>query len=320
MVIPAKIPRIASVIAFVLAGGVIIAALAGPIVVLPFTFIPLMAAVGIMRRRVWSAYGFALYLFAGLLVVTLNQFRPGGLAAVPPGMVGLAAWTVLLGSLFFLAGRSLAVAGAEQGRKFAWIAFSALITVPFFFVRPYVIPTGTMEDTLLTGDRILVQRFPKPILARGDMVVFAYPVDRRQTFVKRIIGVPGDRIRIAAKAVYRNGTAIKEPYAVHKTDYEDRYRDDFPSEPNTPIYPAAQEMLKGVVNGEVIVPSGKYFVLGDNRDMSLDSRYWGFVSAGDVIGRPRLIYDSADQPTEDLMKGERFAPRRGRWSRLFKLL
>jgi signal peptidase I len=320
MAISAKIPRIASIIAFLLAGGVIIGALMGPIIILPFALIPLMAGIGIMRRRVWSAYGFGLYFFAQLLVGMLNQFRPDGLATLPRGMLGLAAWTIILGSLFLLAGRSLAISGAEPGRKFAWIAFSASITVSFFFVRPYVIPTGTMEDTLLMGDRILVQRFPKPVLARGDIVVFAYPIDRRQTFVRRIIGAPGDRIRISAKVVYRNGGAIKEPYAVHKTDYEDRYRDNFPAEPSTRIYPAAREMLEGVVNGEVIVPGGRYFVLGDNRDMSLDSRYWGFVSAGDVIGRPLLIYDSAEQPTEDLMKGERFTLRRVRWGRLFKLL
>ena len=129
---------------------------------------------------------------------------------------------------------------------------------------------------------------------------------------------------MSQKIVYRNGAALEEPYAIHKTDYEDTYRDDFPGEPNKapfpPPFPAAQEMLRGIVNGEVIVPDGKYFVLGDNRDMSLDSRYWGFVSAGDVIGRPLIIYDSADQPTEDLMKGERFTPRRVRWARLFKLL
>lgn len=320
MVISPKIPRIASVIAFVMAGGVIIGALVGPIVVLPFALIPLMAGIGIMRRRVWSAYGLAVYFFAQLLVLTLNQFRPGGWAATPPGLIGSAAWTLVVGSLFLLAGRSLAIAGAERGRTFPWIVFSALVTVPFFFVRPYMIPTGAMENTLLIGDRILAQHFPKPTLERGDMVVFLYPVDRRQSFVKRVIGVPGDRIRISGKAVYRNGAALKEPYAVHKTDYEDHYRDDFPSEPNTPVFPAAQDMLKGVVNGEVIVPSGKYFVLGDNRDSSLDSRYWGFVNAGDMIGRPLLIYDSADQPTEELTKGERFVPRRTRWARLFKLL
>jgi signal peptidase I len=95
-----------------------------------------------------------------------------------------------------------------------------------------------MEDTLLIGDRILVQRFPKPSLTRGDMIVFVYPIDRRQTFVKRVIGVPGDQIRIIDKTVHRNGAALKEPYAVHKTNYVDSYRDNFPSEPG--VVPLAE--------------------------------------------------------------------------------
>jgi len=147
------------------------------------------------------------------------------------------------------------------------------------------------------------------------LIVFTYPIDRRQTFVKRVIGVAGDRIRITNKIVYRNGTAIEEPYAVHKTDYVDAYRDNFPSEPDVTLYAPAKEMLREhVSNGEVVVPDGKYFVLGDNRDLSLDSRYWGFIGSGDLIGRPWLIYDSEDPPSLVTVN------RRVRWGRLFKLL
>jgi signal peptidase I len=161
-----------------------------------------------------------------------------------------------------------------------------------------------------------VQRFPGPSPARGEMMVFIYPIDRRQTYVKRIIGVPGDRIRISRKIVYRNGAALAEPYAVHKSDYEDAYRDNFPSEPNVPLYEPAKDMLRqNVLNGEVVVPEGEYFVLGDNRDMSLDSRYWGFIGAGDLIGRPLVIYDSEAQPAGETSSGSRI-----RWGRLFKLL
>lgn len=110
--------------------------------------------------------------------------------------------------------------------------------------------------------------------------------------MKRVVGAAGDRIRISDKIVYRNGAALKEPYAIHKASYPDSYRDNIPSESDSPFAAAAQEMVKkNVVNGEVVVPQGKYFVLGDNRDNSLDSRYWGFVDSGDVIGKPLPIWN-----------------------------
>ena len=171
-----------------------------------------------------------------------------------------------------------------------------------------------MENTLLIGDRIVAQRFPRIKPVFGDLIVFFYPIDRSATFVKRVIGVAGDRIKISDKIVYRNGAALQEPYASHKSPYPDSYRDNFPSgELNIAVIDAGQEMLKkNVVNGEVVVPQGKYFVLGDNRDNSLDSRYWGFVDAGDLIGKPLLIYDSEDQAPDK--------PHRKRWDRFFKLL
>jgi signal peptidase I len=183
-------------------------------------------------------------------------------------------------------------------------------------IQPF--PTGkcvaSSEGTLLIGDHVLVQHFPKPKLVRGDLIVFTWPIDQRQTFVKRVIGVPGDRIRIANKIVYRNGAAIDEPYAVHKTDYVDAYRDNFPSEPGVALYAPAEEMLrKHVSNGEVVVPEAEYLVLGDNRDLSLDSRYWGFIGYGDLIGKPLLIYDSEEQ-SGGTVNG------RVRWGRLFHLL
>jgi signal peptidase I len=181
-------------------------------------------------------------------------------------------------------------------------------------VQAFVIPTGSMEDTLLIGDHLLVDKLayapPGPIskyvlpyedVKRGDIIVFRYPVDIKQTFVKRIIGVPGDRLRVEKKQVYLNGKPINEPYKYHKTEYFDSYRDNFPSEPNVRLYDPAQKMLEeNVVNGEVVVPPGRYFAMGDNRDSSLDSRYWGFVPRENIIGKPLVIYWSYDAPTDRL--------------------
>lgn len=182
-------------------------------------------------------------------------------------------------------------------------------------VQAFVIPTGSMEDNLLIGDHLLVDklayapagtvsRFLLPYLPvrRGDIVVFRYPVDVRQTFVKRVIGIPGDRIRLVDKQVILNGQPLDEPYTFHKTPYIDSYRDNFPSEPNTRVDDRAVDMLeRHTVRGEVVVPADSYFVMGDNRDSSLDSRYWGFVPRSHIIGKPLLIYWSYDAPTYRLV-------------------
>jgi signal peptidase I len=182
-------------------------------------------------------------------------------------------------------------------------------------VQAFVIPTGSMEDTLLIGDHLLVDKlayapsgsFSKYVLPyrepkHGDIIVFRYPVDITQTFVKRTIGVPGDHIKIMAQQVYRNGKKLDEPYVYHKSPYPDSYRDNFPSsEPNLMLSDPAREMLaNNVVNGEIVVPPDSFFAMGDNRDNSLDSRYWGFVPRGNIIGKPLIIYWSYDANTEAL--------------------
>jgi signal peptidase I len=181
-------------------------------------------------------------------------------------------------------------------------------------VQAFVIPTGSMEDTLLVGDHLLVDKLafapagsvtknimPYSDVHRGDIIVFRYPIDIKQTFVKRVMGVAGDRIRLENKSVWLNGHQLQEPYAVHKLDYIDSYRDNFPADPNTPLFPPAQVMLeKNVTKGEVVVPPGYFFAMGDNRDQSLDSRYWGFVPRENIIGKPLVIYWSYDASTEEL--------------------
>lgn len=318
-----KLVRTAYVVAFVLAGLSIFSAfLNGPITLLPLSLIPLMAGIGIVRRRVWSAYGFALYGSSGLLLLPVLLFRDGIPPAGLPGIVLGAAFTAALVVLFLFAGRALKAAGSALGRRFPWVALTALCTVPLVFLRAFVIPSGAMEDTLLVGDHILVQRLPKPKLVRDEIVVFAYPLDRREDYVKRIIGVPGDRIHMSNKALYRNGMLLNEPYAVHKFPYFNAYRDNFPREPEPGVLGPGLDMLNhNVVQGEVLVPAGRHFVLGDNRDDSLDSRYWGFITAHDVIGKPLLIYDSEERPTDELPDASSTGLRhRTRWNRIFRLL
>lgn len=182
-------------------------------------------------------------------------------------------------------------------------------------VQAFVIPTGSMEDTLLIGDHLLVDKLsyapasgltryllPYTDVQRGDIVVFRYPVDIRQTFVKRVIGTPGDRIRLINKEVYLNGKRIEESYKYHKTNFIDSYRDNFPTDPNTRVDDRALDMLENHVSAdEVLVPPGNYFVMGDNRDSSLDSRYWGFVPRENIVGKPLLVYWSYATRTDNLV-------------------
>jgi signal peptidase I len=184
-------------------------------------------------------------------------------------------------------------------------------------VQAFVIPTGSMEDTLLIGDHLLVDKLayspagaiskyilPFSEVKRGDIIVFRYPENIKDTFVKRAIGVPGDHIRLVNKQVFLNGKRLTEPYVVHKGPrFEDYYRDNFPQEPDPGVLPDGMTMLEqNVKNGEVVVPPGEYFAMGDNRDNSLDSRYWGFVPRDNIIGKPLIIYWSFDAPTSELQE------------------
>ncbi len=207
---------------------------------------------------------------------------------------------------------------APRGMMWSWLSsLQSLATtvviaifVITFIVQAFQIPSESMEDTLLIGDYLLVDKvhyasggiwghvLPYEDIHRGDIIVFRYPVHPAQHFVKRVIGVPGDHIRLMDKRVYVNGKITTEPYVVFHSPVPDAYRDDFPA----PNYVSANveskwwlEMRKDVKNGELIVPPDKYFVLGDNRDESLDSRYWGFVPRENVIGRPLVIYWSFDR-------------------------
>jgi len=189
------------------------------------------------------------------------------------------------------------------------------VFVVTFVAQAFTIPSGSMEQTLLIGDYVLVDKFcyggtsgwnrllPYRKIRRGDIVVFHYPVNPDQDFVKRVVAVPGDRLRLINKRVYINGNLVEEPFTQHVTSARNYYRDDFP-QTNSPDYAVNarwwKEMPKLVEDHQLIIPEGQYFVMGDNRDDSQDSRYWGFVPRENVIGRPMLIYWSSNGLSNDL--------------------
>jgi signal peptidase I len=183
-----------------------------------------------------------------------------------------------------------------------------------FTAQPFRIPSESMEPTLLVGDFLLVNKdigleaaprvmAPASTIRRGDLVVFHYPVDSSLHLVKRVIGLPGDRLHLRDGHVYIDGRALQEPYAVFRPSAPDSYRDDFPrlvsADPGVDSRWWIQ-MRSLVTNGELTVPAGNYFVLGDNRNDSEDSRYWGFVPRDAIVGKPFLIYfslnDSSSEP------------------------
>ena len=182
-------------------------------------------------------------------------------------------------------------------------------------VQAFIVPTPSMDTSVMVGDHLLVDKLsyappgsisryilPYTEPKRGDIIVFRYPMDIQQNYVKRVMGVPGDHIHLVNKVVYLNGKPLTEPYAQHIFPNPDPYRDNFPTEPDGPVYDRAKQMLaEHVQNGELVVPPGSYFAMGDNRDNSLDSRYWGFVPRENIIGKPLLIFWSYDAPTADLV-------------------
>jgi signal peptidase I len=183
--------------------------------------------------------------------------------------------------------------------------------------QPFVIPTASMHNTLLTGDHLLVDKLayspsdamskhllPYEDVQRGDIIVFLHPT-LNVNYVKRCIGLPGDHIKLMNKQVYINGKLLNEPYVIHQAGFAE-YRDNFPlGDPeyvqDPKMVERAHRMVKDdVVDGELVIPEGSYFAMGDNRDDSLDSRYWGLVPRDNIVGKPLIIFWSYDATTEDL--------------------
>ena len=187
-----------------------------------------------------------------------------------------------------------------------------------FVVQAFKIPSQSMERTLLVGDHLLVNKFifggrgqwydkflPYRTLQRGDIIVFKYPYQDHPHFVKRVIGLPGDRLKIVDQQVYINDKPLNEPYVVHDpSSGYDPLNYSFPPVGSqiymSPVQPEwAHEIRKYIQGDELVVPPDRYFAMGDNRDHSLDSRYWGFVDRDAIMGRPFLIYWSVDANSMD---------------------
>ena len=235
-----------------------------------------------------------------------------------------------------------------------FIASVALVLVVGLFIitfnlQAFEIPSSSMENTLLIGDHVFVDRvtmapktrwigpvIPYRQIQHGDIVVFLSPAEAGLYVVKRIIGTPGDRIHLRDGVVYRNGQKLDEPYALHNPESYNPYRDNFPGAPATMAAGATpdwrQQLPANLQEGDLVVPPNSYFAMGDNRDVSYDSRYWGFIPRENVIGRPMFIYWSFQTPADQYRKtsiADRIAfvfnvlihfPTQTRWRRMLKMV
>ena len=219
-----------------------------------------------------------------------------------------------------------------------------------FVLQPYLIPSESMEHTLLVGDFLLVNKQiyapPGPLsrwlmpyrdVARGDIVFFHHP--QPPFLVKRVVGLPGDRLHIEDGRVTVNGLPLDEPYAAFEPAAANPFRDDFPARVYTDpeVDPVWWKQLQSLTrDGELVVPEGEYFVLGDNRNHSKDSRFWGFVPRDQIVARPVVIYFSLTRPsttdveqaalqaTDDRLGHDRQLSARltnfARWERIFHVV
>ncbi len=225
-------------------------------------------------------------------------------------------------------GAASVLRGLFEWAKSLSLAILLFLVVRAFFVEAYRIPSGSMEGTLLVGDFLLVDKLvygaEVPFTGRhlpavrrpsyGDVVVFQYPEDLSKNFVKRLVGLPGDTIGMRKGVLIRNGRAQVERYVTHTEPNSDPGGEEFDWQREFLVsrgaagssYHASRDNW-----GPLVVPARHYFMLGDNRDNSLDSRYWGFVSDSLVLGSPIVVYYSyaPDSSVLDWLT-------RVRWSRL----
>ncbi len=296
----------------------------GSLSILGIAFSPVPAA---LNAAILFVLAFAIRKGGAGPALALGSFLLVRVAAGAPQVTSATLWPFALASLlplgiaiFAFWAAWVAWHGPQPRRVVPWMAAVGIYAVYTFLFSGYFMPSAAMAPTLMPGDTLLTQsatwrlgRSPR----NGDLLVFRYPPDPRQVFIKRVAGVPGDRLRIEHKQLFRNGVLVPEPYAVHTSSFEDPYRDNFPSPPDTIHFASQQTMLEHVRGGEIVVPPGCYFVLGDNRDDSLDSRYWGFIRRSDIVASPVLVYDS--HATENQLNAMRTV-RNLRWKRLLRPL
>jgi signal peptidase I len=318
-----KVVVLAIVVALLMAALALLAGVfAEPVTGFALTFVYGAAAIGLKRRNSWAGYGLALFLVCALVGGLLGSLRSGF------RMAG-AAWSTLLivgipVSVAVLAGRALARSrGGSQGSAIPWMVI-APIPLMLLFVAPTVNVTSSMEPTLLPGDSILIRRGGPPSVRRGDIVAYRISSGTNSIWMKRVVGIGGDRIRLEHKELFVNGQPRNEPYVRHLFP-EDSYRDNFPNgAPKPELAQMVELTARDVQSGEFLVPPGKFFVLGDNRDNSLDSRYRGAVDASAIVGKPVIVYFSKEASEESLVGGNLLARgsvfSRARWNRLMKPL
>jgi signal peptidase I len=201
------------------------------------------------------------------------------------------------------------------------IAVILALFIRTFVVQAFKIPTGSMEQNLLIGDHLLVNKLvfgpartalerrllPMAEIARGDVVVFKYPEEPERDFIKRVIGLPGDQIEVKRKRVVLNGQRLDEPFVYYMDGPPPLLPETTPEDPRA-SFGDPREFY-----GPVTVPPDHYFVMGDNRDNSQDSRYWGFLPRDYVKGRALIIYWSYDAAKGNVLTGTR-------WGRLLRLV
>ncbi len=313
---PERVVRRGAWVTFGMAGlygaGMLVSPVAGAAVALLF----LAFGFGIRRRQAWAATGAALFLIAPAILEV---------AQMPLGLGLEIALLVQLGIAWLPAAAAVTLWRHREAARWSkgWLAATLAVILAAVFLRPYGAASDSMANTVDRGDYFLSEsvswrlgRTPRV----GDVVQIRYPIDPKEIYIKRVAGVPGDRLRFVNNRLWRNGAAIGEPYAIYRSTVADPYRDNFPAgPPRSPLPAPALEMLRNNVrNGDLVVPPGRYFVLGDNRDDSLDSRYWGFVTRDQILGSPLVIYASYNVPeAAPQVTGTILSTR---WNRLLKIL